>query len=102
MRNSARWIGAAGTLLLGMGAGVLAQTAAPAQPLAGGEWLPWNGAVGGGGVGLAGVIFYFYRQDRKASEDAMTKMASEFRQIVEANTRAITSLTTMIESAEKD
>lgn len=62
----------------------------------------WDGALGGGGMGLAGLMFYFYRQDRKASEDSLTKIASEFREIVEGNTRAITALKTVIESVDNE
>lgn len=53
-------------------------------------------------MGLAGLMFYFYRQDRKASEDSLTKIASEFRGIVEGNTRAITALKTVIESVDNE
>lgn len=43
-------------------------------------------------IGLAGVIFFFYRQDRLASEGRYEKLAHEFRQIVENNTAAFTRL----------
>lgn len=60
---------------------------------------PWNQLLGGGGITMAGLMFYFYRQDRKSAEDSMIKMGSEFRQIVEANTRAITALEAVISRA---
>jgi hypothetical protein len=47
-------------------------------------------------------MFYFYRQDRKAAEESMLRMGNEFRAIVEANTRAITTLTTVIERSDGD
>jgi len=85
---------------------LLAQTAGAAgagSPAPGGGLgLPWDGALGGSGVGLAGLIFYFYRQDRKTAEEAMIKVASEFRSIVEANTRAITALNTVLTADNND
>jgi hypothetical protein len=52
-------------------------------------------------MGMAGLMFYFYRQDRKSAEDSMIKMGSEFRQIVEANTRAITALEALFSRADE-
>lgn len=109
------WAVVAGMTILGAGIGAWAQGPAPGPtpgPSVDG-WLPWNGALGGGGMGLAGVMFYFYRQDRKASEeayrqdrkaseDAMTKIAGEFRAIVEGNTRAITALKTVMEASDTE
>ncbi len=68
-------------------------------------FLQW-GALGIGGV-LAGVIFYFYREDRKASEDRLQKMheacearlnaiTDDFRLIVQENTAASQKLTDLI------
>lgn len=93
-----------GWILIGAGVGALAQhqgTGGVPMPIPG-QAGDWSGALGGGGVGLAGVMFYFYRQDRKSSEEALTKIASEFRGIVEGNTRAITALKTVIEMADND
>lgn len=51
------------------------------------------------GVGLAGIMFWFYREDRKraeeklaASEARLATFTNEFRTIVENNTRAITEI----------
>jgi len=105
MRTGSGWIGlvAMAAVVAGGVIGAWAQTG-PAAPAAGGGdlGLPWNGALGGGGVGLAGIMFYFYRQDRKAAEESMLRMGNEFRGIVEANTRAITTLTTVIERSDGD
>lgn len=109
------WLALGGMAILGAGIGALAQGSHPPgpNPTPIDAWLPWNGALGGGGMGLAGVMFYFYRQDRKASEeayrqdrkaseDAMTKIAGEFRAIVEGNTRAITALKTVMEASDTE
>jgi len=60
--------------------------AAPTVP----DLSPFAG-LGVGGI-LAGVMFYFYRQDRKHSEERFAALGSEFREIVQANTAAIVSL----------
>ena len=54
------------------------------------ELAPFAGLGIGGG--LAAFMFYFYRQDRKHSEDRFAELGAEFRGIVEANTAALTSL----------
>jgi hypothetical protein len=67
----------------------------------GGDGASWP-VLGVGGV-LAGVVYKFYRDDRKSSEDRYALLAKEsqeryaalaenYRQIVEANTKAITEL----------
>ena len=95
-----------GWILLGAGIGAWAQHQGTGGPALPGPLLnpsgDWSGALGGGGVGLAGVMFYFYRQDRKASEESLTKIASEFRGIVEGNTRAITALKTVMEASDTE
>lgn len=48
--------------------------------------------LGTGGLGLAGVIFYFYRQDRAETAKRYEELAGNFRKIVEDNTAAVTSL----------
>jgi hypothetical protein len=80
------------------------------------EFTTWP-ALGVGGL-LAGVMFKFYRDDRKSSEDRYERLAKEaqeryaalakesneraamiaadFRQIVEDNTKALTELSVAI------
>jgi hypothetical protein len=53
--------------------------------------MPNWSALGIGGV-LAGVMFYFYRIDRQASEQRLGAIISDFRSIIEANTKAMTAL----------
>lgn len=94
-------LAAGAALFVGGALGVWAQTTgAPGGTggLASGE--PWSQLLGGGGMGMAGLMFYFYRQDRKSAEDNMIKMGSEFRQIVEGNTRVITELVTLISKTD--
>jgi len=55
------------------------------------EEVKWFASLGVGGV-LAGVMFFFYRQDRITSEARLTKMLDEFRSIVTANTTAMVEL----------
>ena len=50
----------------------------------------WTGLEVGGV--LAGTVFYFYRMDRRTSEDRYAKLGDDFRQIVQENTAAITAL----------
>lgn len=57
------------------------------------------GALGVGGA-LAGVMFYFYREDRRVSETRMATILSDFRSIIEANTKAMTALEQAIEQRE--
>jgi len=52
---------------------------------------------GVGGV-LAGIMFFFYRQDRQASEKQFQELGLNFRTIIEKNTEAVTSLRAAIES----
>jgi hypothetical protein len=66
---------------------LLLQTAADVP-----NWAP----LGVGGV-LAGVMFYFYRQDRLESEKRMGEIIKDFRGIIEANTAAMTGLQKAIE-----
>lgn len=60
------------------------------QGATGPELAPFAGLGIGGG--LAAFMFYFYRQDRKHSEDRYEALAKDFREIVEHNTEAMTSL----------
>jgi tetrahydromethanopterin S-methyltransferase subunit D len=92
---------AGAALFVGGALGVWAQTTGVpggTGGLASGE--PWSQLLGGGGMGMAGLMFYFYRQDRKSAEESMIKMGSEFRQIVEGNTRVITELVTLISKSD--
>lgn len=59
-----------------------------ALPIPGGE-LP---ALGVSGL-LATWMFYMYRQDRLQNEKALTDLTKDFMQIVQENTRALTTLT---------
>lgn len=58
--------------------------------------IPNWGATGIGGA-LAVGMFYFYRQDRKDAEEKMRGVIADFRSLIEANTRAMTSLERAIE-----
>ena len=94
-------LAAGAALFVGGALGVWAQTTGVpggTGGLASGE--PWSQLLGGGGMGMAGLMFYFYRQDRKSAEESMIKMGSEFRQIVEGNTRVITELVTLISKSD--
>jgi hypothetical protein len=58
------------------------------------------------GVGLAGIMFWFYREDRKrseeklaASEARLATFAIEFRTIVENNTKAMTELSNHLDKS---
>ena len=42
--------------------------------------------------GLAVLMFWFYREDRKRSEEAMKELGKDFREVVEENTRVIATL----------
>ncbi len=42
--------------------------------------------------GLACIIFWFYRLDRKDSDERYKALATDYRQIVSENTKALTSL----------
>lgn len=68
------------------------------------EELKWLGQFGLGAV-MAGLMFHFYRVDRKASEERTLKLAEEFRtlaqefrQIVKDNTEAVTNNTSAVRS----
>ena len=57
--------------------------------------LPQAGVMGI----LAAVLFWFYREDRKKSEEALTTLGKDFRQTVEANTKAISVLCEVVRIA---
>ena len=54
--------------------------------------------VGVGAGGLAALMFYFYRQDRAANEKRLGEIITDFRGIIEANTKAMTALTDRLET----
>ncbi|MBM4043014.1 MAG: hypothetical protein FJ290_31380 [Planctomycetes bacterium] len=43
-------------------------------------------------VGLAGLLFYFYRTDRKHSEERYAELAKDFRELIQHNTAALVGL----------
>jgi hypothetical protein len=53
-----------------------------------------------GGV-IAAMIFYYYRQDRLESEKRFTDLGLNFRQIVEANTEALTEIKVALNTGRK-
>lgn len=53
--------------------------------------IPNWASLGVGGA-LAGVMFVFYRQDRRSSEERLNGIIKDFRHIIESNTAAMTSL----------
>lgn len=63
------------------------------------EWsiAQWFATLGVGGV-LAGVMFMFYRVDRKESEKRLAALGKEFKEIVQRNTEALTRLTSFLQS----
>lgn len=54
--------------------------------------------VGSLGVGafLGVIIFFMYRQDRRASEKRLTRLLEEDQKSREDNTKALTELTTLL------
>ena len=56
-------------------------------------------ATGPGGI-MAAIIFYFYRQDRIASEIRFQELAKDFRAIVENNTAALEKTVTILGHVE--
>ena len=61
------------------------------------EEIKWFASLGVGGI-LAGVMFFFYRQDRTASEARLAKIGDDFLEIVTGNTTAMVELTEAIRS----
>lgn len=64
--------------------------------------------LGVGGI-LAGGMFLFYREDRKRSEAERTEIAKDlrdlakaFREVVEDNSRAISTLTALVDRYTRD
>ena len=50
------------------------------------------------GGALAGLVFFFYRQDRVESEKRFTELGLNFRQIVESNTEALTHIKAVLKA----
>lgn len=49
---------------------------------------------------LAFIMFHFYRQDRKASEEKFHTLAADFRSIVQENTKAVSGLKQYLENGK--
>jgi len=60
--------------------------------------VQWLAQFGLGAV-MAGMMFIFYQRDRKASEDRYAALATEFRTIVQDNTKALVTLTDAMREA---
>lgn len=74
----------------------LLDAAAPTQAPAPVSELQWFASLGVGGVLAAGMAAV-WRKERAASEVRYGELSKEFRTIVEENTRAITTLVTVVE-----
>jgi hypothetical protein len=66
------------------------------------EEMKWFATLGVGGI-LAGMMFFFYRQDRTRTEAALTRLVAErdlvneqLLIVIQDNTRAITSLSELV------
>lgn len=57
--------------------------------------------LGIGGV-LAAVMFYFYRQDRQATEARILGITESFREIIEGNTKAMTELVVTLRNGHSE
>jgi len=57
-----------------------------------------NGATafGGGGAALGAIIFFMYRQDKRASEKRLTRLLEKDQESREENTKALTEMTTLL------
>ena len=58
--------------------------------------IEYFGSLGVGGI-LAGVMFFFYRQDRKSTEDMLKRAMDEQATALKENTTVMTRLTDIIE-----
>lgn len=56
--------------------------------------------LGIGGV-LAGIMFWFYRQDRERSEKRLGDVASDYKSTIQENTKAITRLNEKLDRHEE-
>ncbi len=59
------------------------------------QWLNSLPSLGVGGM-LAGIMFFFYRTDRQASEKSLSKITENFLQVIQDNTKAMTSVVDVI------
>ncbi len=59
------------------------------------QWLNSLPSLGVGGM-LAGIMFFFYRTDRQASEQRLSKITENFLQVIQDNTKAMTSVVDVI------
>jgi len=53
----------------------------------------------GVGGALAGIMFFFYRQDRKDNESRWVEIAKDFKTLIQENTQAVTSLRASMDRA---
>jgi len=60
------------------------------------EELKWFSSLGVGGI-LAGVMFFFYRLDRRDSEARLHQVIEEMMKIGRANAEALGALVRLIE-----
>ena len=69
------------------------------------EFLQWIGAVGGVGAVFAVLMFFVYRQtnkqmrdDRKFTEDRMTKLIDDYNRTSSDNTKVLWELITWLKA----
>lgn len=60
------------------------------------ELLSIIGDFGGGGAIVGVVIFLMYRQDRRSTERRLSKLLEKDQETREANTKAVTEMTTYL------
>lgn len=75
---------------------MLVQAASTAQPSTSTSEIQWFASLGVGGI-LAGIMFFYSRLDRKASEKRYEELARDLRSLVQDNTKALTMLVSIIE-----
>jgi hypothetical protein len=66
------------------------------QAVGGPETAPFWPTLGIGG-GLAALMFTLWRQDRQESQSRFEKLAADFRDVIEDNTKAMTALLVKID-----
>ncbi len=65
--------------------------ATPAPAISPEQWLTSLPSLGVGGA-MAMMVFWFYRVDRKESEARVLKITENFLQVIQDNTKAMTSV----------